>query len=68
MIAQLRLFRGLGGGLATIAFCSGLFAQTQTPWLEVSERPFDFYAEGEYRMKLPRPEEVLGYEPGQAYA
>lgn len=54
--------------MALLATATGLWAQTPTPLLVPVEQPFDFYSTGEYREKLPRPETLLGYEPGEAYA
>ncbi|HEX2100588.1 MAG TPA: M14 family zinc carboxypeptidase, partial [Candidatus Synoicihabitans sp.] len=45
-----------------------LGAQTPTPQLPAVERAFDFYSRGPYRNLVPRPSQVLGYEPGAFYA
>jgi len=59
----LRLIIGLLAGVG-----SQVGAQSPTPILEVVEQPFDFYATGSFRGAVPRPEVLLGYEPGAAYA
>jgi hypothetical protein len=41
-----------------------LQAQTSSPDLPASNRPFDFYGRGPYRSDLPRPSDFFGYEPG----
>ena len=45
-----------------------VLAQTPTPQLAPVERQFDFHTRGPYGGIVPRPAEVLGYEPGEFYA
>lgn len=68
MIFVSRRWRPLEAVVALAISVSALFAQTPTPELTPSEIPFDFHAGQSYRGKLPPPEAILGYQPGDSYA
>lgn len=42
--------------------------QTPTPQLVPVETEYDFYAGRTFRGTMERPEDLLGYEPGDSYA
>jgi hypothetical protein len=51
--------------LATLgALCCAAFLALPTPAALAAPVPFDFYSRGPYHAGVPRPSEILGYEPG----
>lgn len=64
MSALLRRF----GWWFLLGLVTPLAAQTPTPQLAPVEQPFDFASRSPYRGVVPRPGELLGYEPGEFYA